>query len=608
MDDAVSLPRPRRRLLAAAMLALTLLALLSPLLLAATTMDAMDVSPRPPTPSLASSPSSSTSAVVAATRPLVLDAMHPAAVESGAVSAASICRLRSTAPPLNLTALHDTGSRVQAQQLANRLVDLCHRGRPRRGGSGAAADADAFMLTARFAAAGPASRELYLSTCYPVEIVAPQDHRSMGQCADFALYIVYAGARLSDQYDAATLREKARRCPRSTFLHGEHAIEPLFAAAAAQDPPALRNAWMPNLEQIQKTQEPLLLQAGVLLAKNMITADVLRDVLDSRTGRGGRRPEVRFMAHSTPDPTVDAAPDALAALYYADGDAEAAAAAEAAAVAESLQRLHLPPDGAVDYTRVLHAFGVSPRKHTVEVVECWLRNPNWPPLTVVGNLGRAAPDGSLIAHVLRHLTRPLPTHPPGTPEPGANIAVVPFLPSPAAFRAVARAHGVHLCPSNQEGFGHYLDAARALSAVVLATAHAPMADFASPPGRAGLLVPHADPPAPEAYQLVTDKFVPGVHVDADHVCAAVERDLLPMRDQDRRRMGRAARRGYERDQGLMGSLLLDLRREAVAGLLLGHGHAADPVWPADVPASDGDLQAFFDRLDSSLMEQCMDLV
>jgi glycosyltransferase involved in cell wall biosynthesis len=56
------------------------------------------------------------------------------------------------------------------------------------------------------------------------------------------------------------------------------------------------------------------------------------------------------------------------------------------------------------------------------------------------------------------------------------------------LRRMQNAHRFHLCPSEAEGFGHYLVEALGIGAVVLATDAAPMNELVTP--RRGVLIPY----------------------------------------------------------------------------------------------------------------------
>lgn len=113
-----------------------------------------------------------------------------------------------------------------------------------------------------------------------------------------------------------------------------------------------------------------------------------------------------------------------------------------------------------------HLAGKSGSKGTQAVLEAWRRHPHWPPLTVIQN-SRSARAG----------------------EPAANIShLVEYVPD-AALRDLQNAHRFHLCPSEAEGFGHYLMEALGVGAVTLTTDGAPMNELVTP--ARGLLIPVA---------------------------------------------------------------------------------------------------------------------
>lgn len=140
----------------------------------------------------------------------------------------------------------------------SQLLNLCYHGvndRPN-------------MITNSFSGAGPAMEQLYLSTCYPIEIMTNQGERSMGLCSDWAQYIYHARARISDQYSSETISAKLRNCPNSIYLHGEHPKEDFFI-------PGITNYWMPNAEQISHNQASLIPATHTFLAKTKFTAHAL---------------------------------------------------------------------------------------------------------------------------------------------------------------------------------------------------------------------------------------------------------------------------------------------------------------------------------------------
>lgn len=113
-----------------------------------------------------------------------------------------------------------------------------------------------------------------------------------------------------------------------------------------------------------------------------------------------------------------------------------------------------------------HLAGRSTAKGTETVLAAWRRHPEWPRLTVVQHpkLARPGPPAANIDHCVEYL-------------------------DDMQLRRLQNAHRFHLCPSEAEGFGHYLVEALAVGAVVLATDAAPMNELVTP--QRGLLVPYA---------------------------------------------------------------------------------------------------------------------
>ncbi len=113
-----------------------------------------------------------------------------------------------------------------------------------------------------------------------------------------------------------------------------------------------------------------------------------------------------------------------------------------------------------------HLAGRSSAKGTQVLLETWRLHPEWPRLTVVQHpkVGRPGPPRANIEHRIDYL-------------------------DDASLRRLQNAHRFHLCPSEVEGFGHYLMEALGVGAIVLATDAAPMNELVTPDR--GLLIPVA---------------------------------------------------------------------------------------------------------------------
>ena len=113
-----------------------------------------------------------------------------------------------------------------------------------------------------------------------------------------------------------------------------------------------------------------------------------------------------------------------------------------------------------------HLAGKSGNKGTQAVLAAWRQHPHWPQLTVIQN----SRSGKVGAHAsnLTHLVEYLPDH---------------------LLKETQNAHQFHLCPSETEGFGHYLMESLSVGAVTLTTDGAPMNELVSV--ERGVLIPVA---------------------------------------------------------------------------------------------------------------------
>lgn len=157
-----------------------------------------------------------------------------------------------------------------------------------------------------------------------------------------------------------------------------------------------------------------------------------------------------------------------------------------------------------------HLAGRSSAKGTRSVLEAWQRHPEWPRLVVVQNPKMA-------------------THAVELPNVEHRLAYV----DAAELRRLQNAHLFHLCPSEMEGFGHYLNEGRSAGAIVLATDGAPMNELVS--DDEGVLIA----PASARREGLVERF----HVDVAGIEAGVSR-ALAFDHAERERRSRAARKRF----------------------------------------------------------------
>ncbi|MFA0924161.1 glycosyltransferase [Xanthomonas fragariae] len=148
-----------------------------------------------------------------------------------------------------------------------------------------------------------------------------------------------------------------------------------------------------------------------------------------------------------------------------------------------------------------HLAGRSTAKGTRVLLETWQRHPEWPPLTVVQNPRTAGRP--VVAPNIDHRVRYL---------------------DDAELRRLQNAHLFHICPSEAEGFGHYLMEALSVGAVTLATDGEPMNELVRP--EHGVLIPVAE--------VRLRRLASYYYVDAAGIASAVEAALaMPQAQLDK---------------------------------------------------------------------------
>ncbi len=158
-----------------------------------------------------------------------------------------------------------------------------------------------------------------------------------------------------------------------------------------------------------------------------------------------------------------------------------------------------------------HLAGRSANKGTDTLLATWRRHPEWPRLTVLQSPRSARP---------------------GPPAPNIEHRVDYI--ADGELKHVQNAHRFHLCPSETEGFGHYLVEAMGVGAVVVTLDAPPMNEMVT--RERGALLP---PSRTGTQSLATTYFY-----DEPALEQAIER-LLSTPDDELERMGTAARAWFE---------------------------------------------------------------
>ncbi|MGR5320211.1 glycosyltransferase [Vibrio sp. DNB22_19_1] len=110
------------------------------------------------------------------------------------------------------------------------------------------------------------------------------------------------------------------------------------------------------------------------------------------------------------------------------------------------------------FSRYLHLAGKSEKKGTLSVINSWKRHPEWPKLTL---------QTTVVAHI-------------ESAKDVKNIDLITTNQTGDDLLSLMNSHGVHICVSEMEGFGHYIVEALSTGAVVVTTDGAPMNEIVTP--------------------------------------------------------------------------------------------------------------------------------
>jgi glycosyltransferase involved in cell wall biosynthesis len=174
-----------------------------------------------------------------------------------------------------------------------------------------------------------------------------------------------------------------------------------------------------------------------------------------------------------------------------------------------------------------HGPGRSNNKGTAALLRLWARHPEWPTLTVVWRRKRVELDA-------------VP----------ANVRLLREHLDDDAYRRLQNEHRFHLCPSQTEGYGHYLVEAMSCGAVVVTLDAPPMHELVTP-ARGVLVAAHA---------VGRQDLATLYGFDEDAMRAAIER-CVAMEAAETERLGAAARAWFEANRDAFPQRL----REALRG-------------------------------------------
>jgi hypothetical protein len=173
--------------------------------------------------------------------------------------------------------------------------------------------------------------------------------------------------------------------------------------------------------------------------------------------------------------------------------------------------------------------GRSNNKGTQALLRLWREHPHWPRLTVLWRSREAE-------------ISPVPD----------NVEWMRDRLDDVALAELQNAHAFHLCPSETEGYGHYLVEALGVGAVTVTLDAPPMNELVT--AERGVLCP-AQPAGTQALATL-------YRFDAEAMRAAIER-CIAMDQQERSAVGARARSWFEENASAFPARLRDALRELV---------------------------------------------
>ncbi len=160
-----------------------------------------------------------------------------------------------------------------------------------------------------------------------------------------------------------------------------------------------------------------------------------------------------------------------------------------------------------DFSESVHVGGSSRQKGSATVNTVWLQHPQWPMLTI-------------------HWYEPA-----AHPVEASNIRCVRSFVDERTLSNTQNRCGIHLCPSEAEGFGHYLVEAMSCAAVVLTTAAPPMNELVQP--ERGVLVGyHRQAPQGVGMNYYVDPVLLGEAVEGVLGTSLLERERMGKRARE----------------------------------------------------------------------------
>lgn len=343
-------------------------------------------------------------------------------------------------------------------------------------------------------------------------------------------------------------------CPDTPLLFFNH-----YWDGIPEDPSWPKNKpiyLMPNIEMRELTAQHYW-RADVVLCKTLGCRDRVSRWYDQEGNPRGSK--VFFTKHTS----SDVAHFARKALAFEAADS----------TSDVLRGTVVAPKDFGENIRFTHTAGSSVHKGTPQVLQCWLARPDFPPLDIYMHEGlyeafyRDA-FGDRIARA-------------------RNIELHHGQLDDVTFGRIVAESAFFLCPSTSEGYGHYINQARASGGLVVTTNAHPMNELISSRGMGVLLNTkhHVDPNALLGGAYIGEHgLMPGsgglgANFLPEDLCDAVDFLLHNTTVHEREQMGAKAQRAFHEDTKFFARRMLELRAFAREQLPNG-GDVFEPTEPS----------------------------
>ncbi|GMF20860.1 unnamed protein product [Phytophthora lilii] len=366
-----------------------------------------------------------------------------------------------------------------------------------------------------------------LRQCPDVDLFLPSGVRNNGYCEDTMAYTKYLKTRLlplwaltKQMYDPELGRkvDYFDLCPKTPMLFFQHYWEDI--PSSPRWPKDKKMYLMPNIE-MWELDENHFWRVDVVLCKTRICEDRVNKWYEQKGNPHNTK--VIYTKHTSSDQ---------------------------ASYARRVLGSEVKPKNFSD-VRFIHTVGGSYWKGTRQVIECWLSRPHFPPLDLY--IHKWAYDGIFKGSYEKRI-------------PKSQIRLTTDEVDASTFTKAIAESSYFLCPSQMEGYGHYMNQARASGGVIITTDMDPMKELIESDDMGLRVKTRAGHDrniflGGKSKKRMGLRDVPGMvaYFSSRDLCNTVEHLLNDYTVDQRKEMGENARRKYHKDTKFFEQAMIDLR-------------------------------------------------